>query len=53
MTGPSRALIAAAVPRGMRRAGSQKECLRTLEEMPAQSFLVAAGDSAGMPRRSQ
>ncbi|NUW34812.1 helix-turn-helix domain-containing protein [Nonomuraea sp. SMC257] len=29
---PSRALIAAAVPRGMRRAGAQKEWLRALKE---------------------
>ncbi|MGR6921261.1 hypothetical protein ACU635_44055 [[Actinomadura] parvosata] len=32
LAGPSRALIAAAVPRGMRRAGSQREWLRTLKE---------------------
>ncbi|SEU46749.1 hypothetical protein [Nonomuraea wenchangensis] len=32
MAGPSRAVIAAAVPRGMRRAGSQQEWLRTLKE---------------------
>ncbi|TYB71129.1 hypothetical protein FXF51_01465 [Nonomuraea sp. PA05] len=31
---PSRALIAAAVPRGMRRAGSQQEWLRILKEAP-------------------
>jgi hypothetical protein len=34
VAGPSRALIAAAVPRGMRRAGSQQEWLRTLKEDP-------------------
>ncbi|TDD17240.1 hypothetical protein [Nonomuraea diastatica] len=32
LAGPSRALIAASVPRGMRRAGSQREWLRTLKE---------------------
>ncbi|MEV4078909.1 hypothetical protein AB0J43_01280 [Nonomuraea fuscirosea] len=31
---PSRAVIAAAVPRGMRRAGSQQEWLRALKEDP-------------------
>ncbi|MEV0236828.1 hypothetical protein [Nonomuraea sp. NPDC050786] len=34
MQAPSRALIAASVPRGMRRAGSQKVWLRTLKEHP-------------------
>ncbi|MEU5869592.1 hypothetical protein ABZ815_51105 [Nonomuraea sp. NPDC047529] len=32
LNAPSRAVIAAAVPRGMRRAGSQQEWLRTLKE---------------------
>ncbi|NRQ34463.1 hypothetical protein HII36_21775 [Nonomuraea sp. NN258] len=40
---PSRALIAAAVPRGMRRAGSQKAWLRTLKEDPEVLELRAGG----------